>query len=415
MDFLHILDLRAGDRSSRLGPLYYGLIRKAVGNRFNSVKKIIYVIGSLGCGGAEKQTLMLAGLVREKGYQSSLFVLEAKGDLLSEAERLGVPVHDGGYVSTAPGFRKLMLLGDALVRLWRLLRNERPDVVHGVLPLANVMAALAGRAAGVPLVITSRRALNTHQERVRGWRFADKLGFALSDVVIANSNAVREDTLRREGGEPEKIKVIHNGIHLPDLRDPEKIRKEVRAELGIPQTAPVLITVANLIPYKGHFELIRALALVQAEYPDVQLLVVGEDRGIGAALKADAIRLRVDHCVQWLGLRSDVRRLLAASDLYVSASHEEGFSNALLEALAAGKEVVATRVGGNTEMLEDGDLGYLVDAGCPDSLAEAINVALPKAMKGGRAQKQVSKVVEKYSPQRMVEQYLEIYESGTRG
>ncbi len=379
------------------------------------MKKIVYVIGTLGCGGAEKQTLMLADLVREKGYRSTLFVLEAQGDLLSEAERLGIPVHDGGYVSTAPRARKLMQLMRALVRLWRLLRNERPLVVHGVLPLTNVMAAFAGRAAAVPLVVTSRRALNTHQERVPGWRFADKLGFFLSDVVIANSNAVKADTLRREGGVPEKIRVIHNGIDFSAFHVAAIVRNQVRSELGLPEAAPVLITVANLIPYKGHSELLRALALVQKEYPEVRLLVVGEDRGIEPALKAEAARLRIGQRVLWLGPRSDVPRLLAAADLYVSASHEEGFSNSLLEALAAGKTVVATRVGGNTEMLEEGALGYLVEPGSPSSLADAIRLALPEALLHRERPEQAKKVIERYSPQRMVEQYLEIYAAADGG
>ncbi len=379
------------------------------------MKKIVYVIGTLGRGGAEKQTLMLADLVREKGYRSSLFVLEAQGDLLSEAERLGIPVHDGGYVSTAPRARKLMQLTRALARLWRLLHNEKPTVVHGVLPLTNVMAALAGRAAGVPLVVTSRRALNTHQERVPGWRFADKLGFGLSDVVVANSNAVKEDTVRREGGAPGKIRVIYNGIDLSAFRVSATARGQVRSELGLSEAAPVLITVANLIPYKGHSELLRALALVRKEYPEVRLLVVGEDRGIGSALKAEAARLGIERQVSWLGSRSDVPKLLAAADLYVSASHEEGFSNSLLEALAAGKMVVATRVGGNTEMLEGGVLGYLVEPGNPSSLADAVRRALPAALLHGERPEQARKVIDRYSPQRMVEQYLEIYAAADGG
>lgn len=368
------------------------------------------MIGSLGRGGAESQLLMLMGYIREYGYEPILFALEADGDLQSDIRGAGISIVDGGYDSQVPLAVKLMLLLRSLVRLWVLLLKERPRIVHGVLPLANLFAAVAGRLAAVPCVVTSRRALNTHQERVRGWRLADRLSTRLSHVVVANSEAVKRDTLQREGGNEAMIRVIHNGLDQSCWKTAPGVREQVRRELGLGADAEVLIIVANLIPYKGHRDLLQAVHELAGEHPALRLLVVGEDRGIGVELKSEAESLGIAGRILWLGLRRDVPRLLAAADLYVSASHEEGFSNSLLEALVAGKAVVATRVGGNPEMLEQGRLGVLVECGDAAGLAEAIDHLLrtPERMveMGKRAAEYVARV---YSPERMAAAYVDIY------
>ncbi len=324
----------------------------------DSPHKIVYVIGSLGRGGAEQQTLLLMSAMMERGVDVRLFVLQGRGDLHDELEEMGIESIDGGYDPGASRPGKVFALLRATWRLWRYLRRERPVVIHGVLPLTNLLAAVLGRLAGTPRVITSRRALNTHQERVPGWRYADMISTWLSHRVVANSEAVKRDTLAREGGKGEKIHVIHNRIDIVRFRVAPGTRERLRESLGLPAQAKAkaLLIVANLIPYKGHEDLLRALARL-GDYPALRLLVAGEDRGIDACLKVEVVALGVAERVGWLGLRRDIPELLAAADIYVSASHEEGFSNALLEAMAAGKPVVATCVGGNPEMLEDGRAG----------------------------------------------------------
>ena len=356
------------------------------------------------------QTLMLARGMLEHGWKPAIFALEARGDLREEAEKAGIPVIGGGYDSRVNRLFKIWLLARGMWRLWWLLRRVQPQVVHGVLPLTNFFATVAGRLARVPMVITSRRALNTHQERVPGWLLADRLSARLSDVVVANAQAVKRDTLAREGGDPEKIEVIYNGLDFSRLQVPVGTREEIRCRLGIPAAAPVLVVVANLIPYKGHEELLQAFARVTESFPEASLLVVGEDRGIGGRLRAMARELGVHEKVHWLGLRRDVPRFLAAADIYVSASHEEGFSNAVLEALAAGKAVVATRVGGTPEMLEGGRLGLLVEPNDPGALAEALgrllaDPALREEL--GRRARESAKTL--YAQGRMVENHLRLY------
>ncbi len=371
---------------------------------------ILFVIGSLGCGGAESQLLMLMRGLAGHGHVPQLFVLDADGPLRVEVEAAGIPVIDGGYrsrdVKLCRGFQLLR----ALWRLWRHLRCTRPEVIHGFLPLTNLFAAIAGRLAATPLIVTSRRALNFHQDRVPGWRYLDRLSCRLSHVVTANSEAVRADTLLREGGDPAKIRVIYNGLDAMRFQQAAPRRQTVRQSLGLDATHVVMIIVANLIPYKGHADLLQATARLLPQFPELRLLVVGQDRGIGDQLRAQARMLGVAQAVQWLGLRQDVPGLLAAADIYISASYEEGFSNALLEALAAGKAVVATHVGGTPEMLEQGELGILVEAGDIDGLAKALRGLLADPLRRAQLGRlAAAKVAQRYDIERMVEQYVVLY------
>lgn len=340
-----------------------------------SSRRILFVIGTLGKGGAETQLLMLMRELKENAaLRPEVFVLEAQGVLLPEVQALGIKIHDGGYSSVGSKSRRVLLLLRAFLRLWWLLISLRPCVVNGFLPLANFMSAVAGRLAFIQRIVTSRRALNTHQDRYPIWRIADKLSARLSHVVTANAHAVKNDTLIREGGRADKIKVIPNGVDPHRFELPKATRANVRLSLGFNETHLVLVIVANLIVYKGHRELIEALAKLKSSFSNMRLLVVGEDRGIGEDLQKLSRKLDVADQIQWLGLRHDIPELLAASDIYVSASHEEGFSNSLLEALVAGKAAVATNVGGNPEMLEFGRLGVLVPSKSSWELAEGIRL-----------------------------------------
>ncbi len=371
---------------------------------------IVYVIGTLGKGGAESQLLMLMQGLPKDEFTSYLFALEAKGQLLDLVESAAIPIVDGGYDSrVARPIRALQLLR-AFWRLWRLLRYSRASVVHGFLPLTNFIAALTGRFANTSLIVTSRRALNKHQDRLPGWRYLDSLSSHLSHVVTANAEAVRDDTLRREGGSLTKIRVIYNGLDVKHLHKSIPRRAEMRRALGLNDDQVVIIIVANLIPYKGHSELIDAMAQLLPRFPDIRLLVVGQDRGIGEALKGQADSRGVTRAIQWLGLREDIPDLLAAADIYVSASHEEGFSNALLEAMGAGKPVVATSVGGTPEMLAQGELGLLVEPNDAIELAKALAelVGNPE-LREQFGKMAANRVAAQYSVDKMVEQYLTLY------
>lgn len=377
---------------------------------FSNKPTILFVIGSLEIGGAENQMCTIIGNLHGHICSCQGFVLQAGGHLERCLRELGVPVYDGG-----------LLKGDLLRAPWKLIRAEwrllrvmlrlKPVVVHSFLPLITFMATLAGRMAGVPLVITSRRALAKHQERHILLKPLDLFANRLSHRVTVNSKAVWKDTVNRDYIDQKRLVLIHNGVDSLAFESARPFREETRRKLDIKSRERVIIVVANLIPYKGHSDLLKAAYEVLKRIPHSVLLLAGEDRGIGKDLKEMAIELGIADRVRFLGLRNDIPQLMAASDLSVLPSHEEGFSNVILESMAAGLPVVATRVGGNPEAVEDGVTGWLVPPGNPAAMAEKIIDLLgdPKRAKswGERGRNRVKEV---FTIERMVEGHLKLYE-----
>lgn len=378
--------------------------------------KILFVIGSLHIGGAENQLLLLATELVRRGRQVLLFSLENDGPLKAALSSAGVHVRTGGYDSRVPRWRKILLLIRAQWRLFLLAATSRPQVLHAYLPLTNLMGAVAGRAAGVRMIITSRRALGTHQDRHPWWPWFDRIANRLSTVITANSRAVVEDTLARDRVDEGKIRLIYNGLRISNAVPDSASRNAERSSLGLEDRHIAIVCVANLIPYKGHFDLIEAFAALHAKYPDVRLFLVGEDRGIASTLTERMSALGIGSVVQLLGRRADVWQLLSAMDVGVMASHEEGFSNALLEKLAAGLPVVATDVGGNGEALADMPDCVLVKAKDAVDLSCGLEkVVANVSVSVVRNRQRREMVIARYATENMVERHEAIYGNGAWG
>lgn len=373
-------------------------------------KKVLFVIGSFHVGGAETQLSMLAMELVKRGRQVHLFCLENDGPLRSSLDKAGVHTHVGRYDSNAPRWLKMLLLMRAQISLCTLIFKHRPQVVHAFLPLTNFMGAFAGHIAGVETVITSRRALGTHQERHRWWPLFDRLANRWSTLVTGNSQAVIDDTARRDGLAREKMRIIYNGLKLSGYDVFSADRLAIRSSLGLNEKHIGIVYVANLIPYKGHLELIEAFSLIRKNNPYVRLFLVGEDRGIGDSLKQYVERLGVGSSVSLLGRRDDVSRILCAMDIGVMASHEEGCSNALLEKLAGGLPVAATAVGGNPEALADMPGCVLSKPRDAEALAAAIeslinNENLPSI----QARHRIDNILKRFSVSAMINAHELLY------
>lgn len=373
-------------------------------------RALLYVIGSLDIGGTERQLLLLAREVSRRGVPTYVFALDGTGPLRTELEQAGVTVLDGGFRSQGGLWHRIGSLTVVQARLILATIRLRPSVVHAFLPLANFFGALVGRVAGVERVITSRRGLGTHQERYKPWRLVDRIAHALSDVVTANSRAVVADAVRRERVDPTKFVLVYNGVER-SCNGSRDLRPSVRASLGLKDEDTALINVGNLIPYKGQADLLEALQQVVARVPRVHLFIAGEDRnGWQRVLEQKAQALALSHLVHFLGRRSDIQDLFDAMDLAVFASHEEGFSNAILEAMAAGVPIVATDVGGNREALDHGRAGRLVPPKCAPAMAEAICESFVHSDRAHRkAQFAKARVESQFSVSAMVDQFCELY------
>jgi glycosyltransferase involved in cell wall biosynthesis len=309
---------------------------------------------------------------------------------------------------------KALKLAISAASLTQHLARRRPAIVHFFLPEAYLVGTVCSSLTGRPRLVMSRRSLNDYQCGHPLLARLERVFHRRMSLVLGNSRAVVQE-LSEEGVPAGRLGLIYNGIDIASLAAAAP-RRDTRAALDLPADAFVMVLVANLIPYKGHLDLLSALALVRDRLPRPwRLLCVGRDDGILPELRRRAVELGLEGHVLWLGARPDVPDLLAASDLGLLTSHQEGFSNAVLEAMAAGLPLVVTDVGGNAEAVLDGATGRVVPPRDPARLAAAIlELALdPRAVAFGRAG--ARRVATEFSIDRCVRAYEAAYDALMEG
>jgi L-malate glycosyltransferase len=320
--------------------------------------KVWLLIGQLGLGGTEKQVALLAGGLRDRGVDTSVLVMFDGGPRELELRAAGVPVIYLGFARFSAG-RNSVRNVVAFARLVGRLRGDRPDILHDFLFHSYVVAAPAARMARVPVLVAGRRSLGVFKEGRGLLLLVERLATRAADLLIANAHAVAADTMNRERVPSAKISVVYNG--LPD--DAFSGFPPARIETD----RPVVLCIANLKAYKGHRYLLEAVASLRSRGRPCTLVLVG-DGDQRFALEQQSARLGID--VRFLGAHPEVGPLLARADIFVLASLHEGMSNAVMEAMAAGRPIVATDVGGTPELL--GGRGVLVPPRDPGALAAAI-------------------------------------------
>jgi glycosyltransferase involved in cell wall biosynthesis len=340
-------------------------------------KRILFVIGSLEVGGAERHVTLVASSLKARGWEPEVFTLKLGGPLSSVLQDAGIPIHGAALPSWVSGFlsndRLRARLGLVLtsLRLIHTLWIQKPATLHFFLPSAYVIGGLASLFVKVPARIMSRRSLRNYQVAHPFFTKIEKFLHPKMTLVCGNSKAVVNELLE-EGISSQRLRLIYNGIDLELFKKPFD-RSVARLKADVPDDAFVFVLVANLIPYKGHSDLIKALAKIRHDLPDPWLvLCLGRDDGIGAALREEADHLGVGQHIRFLGSRTGVVNYLRLADVGLLCSHQEGFSNAVLEGMAAGLPMVVTNVGGNAEAVLDGVTGYVVPAQSPEMLAEAL-------------------------------------------
>lgn len=282
-----------------------------------------------------------------------------------------------------------------LRQMARLFRAERFDVVHTHNTHPHINGSIAARWAGVPVVVNTR-----HGQRAgHGWKSRTQFRWAshLVNKIIAVSDDAARLCVESDGVRRQKVLRIWNGIDIDDF------------QFSGPTTSPIAISVARLSAEKDFPTLLRAISIAIQAVPDLKLKLVGDGPERGK-LEQLAQELKLSEHVEFLGDRHDVPKLLTQAGFFVSSSLTEGISLTLLEAMAVGLPVIATRVGGNSEIVDDPRTGRLIPSSDPASLAGAI-VAMCQQPETWQALGQAgrARVEEHFEVRRMVADYEQLY------
>jgi glycosyltransferase involved in cell wall biosynthesis len=295
---------------------------------------------------------------------------------------------------------------DLCARLAGVLRDEGAGLVHTHNAAAHLYGSIAARLAGRRTrVVHTKHGRNEpdHARRV----LANRLASALSHRVVAVSDDAAAVAVEIERVPARKVITIGNGVDTAAFR-PRAGAAAAREVLGTPRDGFHVGCVARLVPVKDHRTLLDAFARFQAVRPDAHLTLVG-DGPERAALEEHAALLDLDRAVTFVGARGEVASILAAFDVFALASRSEGISLTLLEAASAGLPVVATRVGGNDEVVVDGETGFLVPAGDPAAFAEALAVLSERPSRATMGAAGRARVERRFSLERMTGAYAELY------
>lgn len=361
---------------------------------------VVHVVNSLAVGGLENGVVNLVNATSTR-FRHLIVCMTADGPLHARLR----PEVEVIVLGKRPGQDPW-----ALLRLVRLLRRLRPLIVHSR-NWPAIDAIPAARVARVPLVVHGEHGREVADPEGRNPR-RKRIRRALAPLVhhfVTVSGDLRRWLIEDVRVPAAKVSAIHNGVDLS--RFGRAGRLESRLRLDLPAEAPIVGTVGRLDPVKDQAGLIRAFAKVRSAHPDAQLVVVG-DGPCRAELEDVAAASGQGGHVRLLGNRDDIPAVMSALDVFVLPSIAEGISNTILEAMASGLPVVATRVGGNPELVEDGIGGALVPRQDPSALAAAIAgyVADPELRRRhGLASRQ--RATGHFSLERMAEAYANLYTS----
>jgi glycosyltransferase involved in cell wall biosynthesis len=368
---------------------------------------VLFILDSFEQGGSERQGLQLLRQLHQSGdCRVHLATLQDRGSLRAEADQIGVgEIHE--YALTSFYDRNFVA---QLRRLGRFIRENQIDVVHTHCFYTSIFGMTGAALARVRARITSKG--ETEGFRTPMQKRVERNAFRLAHRVIANCKVV-QNQLIKEGVNPRRVVQHYNGLDLERMKVRAGVsRDEARARFGLPPVASrrLITIVANLHnPVKDHQMFLRAAARVRAEVADAAFVIAGEG-GLMEGLRELSRQLEIEREVFFIGRCENVAELLFASDVGVLTSKAEGFSNAILEYMAAGLPVVATEVGGVREAIEDGENGYLVKSGDDETMGDRISEVLQDPERARLMGTRAKILVQKFSSEFHLRNTLELYD-----
>ncbi|MEN6625241.1 MAG: glycosyltransferase [Candidatus Sumerlaeia bacterium] len=361
---------------------------------------VLRVITWLPVGGIERRLVAVLPRLDRERFNVSLVCIRERGPLADELEAAGVPVDLVPFRSRWDP--------SALRKLAALMREKKIDIVHSHMYRANVPATVAARMAGVKSVWGQVHNVGTWETWRQAWM--DRVLCRWRSGMIAVSERVRQDVMERLGLPKGRVKVIYNGVDIARFRSARARREEIRSREGAGAGDVVFLFAARLVEQKRCADFLDALRKIQAREGGarVKAWILG-DGPLRSGLEELAAMLPFAQNVRFFGKRADVEDFMAGADVFVLPSTKEGFSNALVEAMASGMAIVATDVGGNAEAVGDGREGLIV----PPMDFERLTSAMGMMANNEETRKKLAAAAgaraEMFSIERMVSQIEELY------
>jgi glycosyltransferase involved in cell wall biosynthesis len=349
--------------------------------------RILFHIPLLAVGGAEVNLLDLAQGVPRDRFSPVVWCSEKDGPIGDALRASGIPVH-------------VRALDPAGAADW-LASEIRPHIFHSFSYRRDDRDTTAASLAGVPVIVTSRHNMRPWDtdNRVQPWETARN---DVTTMIVANSYRVAEHCLTVEQAPPEKIRVIQNGVRIPE----PAFTNETASEML------VIGSVGNLRKVKGYEVLLKAAAIAARRSGKFHVVICGADYGELAGLRRLRAELGLDERVTFAGSRLDLDPIYAALDLYVQSSHSEGMPTAILEAMARGLPVVTTSAGGCAEAVIDGETGYVTEPGDADALGAAMMRLMEDcALRLNMGAAGRRRAIAHFSVDRVIREFCELYSS----
>lgn len=366
--------------------------------------KVCYIIGQLGKGGAERQLYELVRGINKERFNPIVICLSEGGYWSKEIKKIGIEVIEI--------MRKRNWEFIRLFKLFKLLKSIKPDIVHAFLFSANSYGRIASILAGVPIIIASERNLpEAGNDKIKLWIYIDKLLALFTDRIICNSYRAAESLVKHHAFNSKKVCVVHNGISVADFINKNDLNSEEYS------ASKVVGTVGRLYPQKNHILFLDMVKIISEKYKHKNLkFVIAGEGPLKKQLKKYSQDLGIESKVVFTGLINNIQDILHATDIFVLSSDWEGLPNAVMEAMASGLPCVVTDVGGNSELVVDGETGYVIPPNDPEAMAQKISYLLENdrlAIKMGVEGKK--RMQEDFNMEKMIKTTEEIYEKMING
>ena len=364
------------------------------------MKSVLHVIDSLHLGGAQEVVLNLATCGSSR-YRHEVATMHGRGIYWGRLREAGIPVHSLSPHKHFPLY---------LASLPALLLAKRPDILHCHLIPSNIIAKPLGALLGVPLILNHDHTNDPHRIENKRLLALDKNTNRFAHHIIAVAGACRNFLIQHESIPPEKITLVPNAIDLRRFSPGLVTRQEVRAKFGLPSHAPVVAGVGRLNPQKNFSLFLDVAKALAAKFPEVRFLLAGEGPE-ESMLREKARQLGLADRVHFAGYVADSREVYVAADLLLMPSRFEGLPMTLLEAMAMGLPVVASKLDGIAEVIADGHEGLLVESGDAGGFAESASRLLENPALGSEFAANARKKIEaRFSVERMTSAVEAIYE-----